>query len=162
MLSRIHGLKADLSKAETNEESSQVNEVKLLETSLEATEAYHQGLAACMSEEYDQAIEKFQQVLAYPPPHQMKDNAQYWLAECYYAQANYACALDEFQRVKKYFPEAEKVFDAELKIAYTYYRMGQIETVRQKLSLLRQDWPDQKYRSSIDALQEKIQSGQAQ
>jgi len=131
-----------------------------LEDASQVKEAYDRALEACTSGQYDQAIEMFQQILEYPPAHQLKDNAQYWLAECYYAQRKYIQALAEFQKVKEYFPKADKVFDAELKIAYTYYKLGRIEEAKQKLSQLSKDWPHQQYRSRITTLSNKISSDQ--
>jgi TolA-binding protein len=109
-----------------------------------------------MSGRYSQAIESFQQILEYPQPHQLKDNAQYWLAECYYAQKKYIRALAEFQKVKENFPKASKAFDAELKIAYTYHKMGSIEECKQKLSQLSKDWTHEQYQSKIAVLSEKL------
>ena len=125
-------------------------------------EIYNQGFEACQSGLYDQAIEKFQQVIAYSSPHELKDNAQYWLAECYYAQEEFAQATIEFQKVKQYFPETEKAFDAELKIAYTYYNLGRIESARNKLLQLSKEWPQEEYQSRIIVLLEKIRSRQSE
>lgn len=131
-------------------------------TASQVTEAYNQALAACMSGQYSQAMETFGQILEYPSPHELKDNAQYWLAECYYAQKKYVQALAEFQRVKEYFPKAGKVFDAELKIAYTYYKLGRIEEAKQNLSQLSKNWPQQQYQSKITVLSKEIQSSQSE
>jgi len=128
------------------------------ETASEVEKVYNQALVDCMSGRYNQAIESFQQILEYPQPHQLKDNAQYWLAECYYAQKNYDQALAEFQKVRRNFPKANKAFDAELKVAYTYYKLGRIEECEKKLSQLSKDWPHEQYQSKIAILSEKIQS----
>ena len=126
----------------------------------QVTEAYDQALADCRSKHYSQAIEVFQQILRYSSPHDLKDNAQYWLAECYYAQRNYAQALEEFQRVKRQFPESNKTFDAELKVAYSHYHLGHIAEARKQLLQLFKDWPQQEYRSKIAFLSKVVQSGQ--
>lgn len=125
-------------------------------TSLPIEEIYDQALSDCRAGWYDQAIEGFQRVLKHPSSHELKDNAQYWLGECYYSQKEFAQALAEFQKVKKHFPEGNKVFDAELKVAYAYYELESMELARQKLSQLSRDWPHQKYRSQIQILSEKI------
>ncbi len=129
--------------------------------SLPITDIYDQALADCRSGWYDQAIEGFQRVLEYPSSHDLKDNAQYWLAECYYAQKEYTQALAEFQKVKRDFPEGNKVFDAELKTAYTYYELNSVELARQKLSQLSRDWPHQQYTAQIQILWEKIRTGRS-
>ncbi len=121
-------------------------------------ETYSQALADCETGWYEQAIEGFQKVLEYSPDHDLKDNAQYWLAECYYAQKDYVRALPEFQKVKKYFPKGNKVFDAELKIAYTYCNLERMDQAKLKLSQVSRNWPHQFYKAQIDALDEKIRT----
>lgn len=127
-----------------------------LETDQQVTEAYNQALADCRSEHYDQAIVMFQRILKYLRDHELKDNAQYWLAECYYAQKKYDRALIEFQKVKTYFPKANKVFDAELKVAYTYYKLGRIEEAKQQLLQLSKDWPGREYQVRMVPLSAEI------
>lgn len=166
----IRRLRAGLAKpaAEWNiQQEPPVEQTQTIEsTRSEADERiekiYNQGLEACQLGLYDQAIEKFQQVLAYPPPHELKDNAQYWLSECYYAQGNFAQATIEFQKVKQYFPEAGKVFDAELKIAYTYYNLERLESAKHKLLQLSKEWPRGQHQSQIAALLEKIKSRESE
>lgn len=127
--------------------------------SLGITGIYDQALVDCRSGWYDQAIEGFQEVLEHSSAHDLKDNAQYWLGECYYAQKEYKKALDEFQKVKKNFPAGNKVFDADIKIAYTYYKLDSAELARIKLSQISRDWPQRQYRSQIQALSAEIRSG---
>jgi tetratricopeptide (TPR) repeat protein len=169
-LSRVRSLKAELANpgAEQNipqnppAEKTQEIEPATPETDEDIERIYNQGFEACQSKQYDRAIEKFQQVLAYPPAHELKDNAQYWLAECYYAQGEFARATVEFQKVKQYFPEASKVFDAELKIAYTYYNLGRVESARHKLLQLSSEWPQKQYQSQINVLLELIRAKQSE
>lgn len=126
----------------------------------QVTEAYHQALADCRSQHYSQAMEVFRQILRYSGTHDLKDNAQYWLAECYYAQREYVQALEEFQRVKGQFPESNKTFDAELKVAYSHYHLGHIAETREQLLQLSKDWPQQEYRSKIALLSKIVQPEQ--
>ncbi|MFC1715255.1 tetratricopeptide repeat protein [Candidatus Poribacteria bacterium] len=128
-------------------------------TPLPIMDIYDQALADCRSGWYDQAMEGFQRVLEHPSSHDLKDNAQYWLAECYYAQKEYIKALDEFLKVKRDFSAGNKVFDAELKIAYTYHKLDSVDLARQKLSQLSRDWPHQQYTAQINILWDKIRTG---
>ena len=142
--------------AESTEEESDTEQLPELKTRPEVAEAYNQALSDCMSGQYNQAIKVFRQVLRYQQPHELKDNAQYWLAECYYAQKRYIQALAEFRKVKELFPKADKVFDAELKIAYTYYKLNRVEAARRRLDQLSRDWSQPQYQSKIAALSDKI------
>lgn len=173
-LRRIGDLKAELTTATTTQKIQQNKPATMtgeiyaqptilmrLETDSQVTEAYSQALADCRSGHYDQAIEVFQQILRYSQPHQLMDNAQYWLGECYYAQKKYDRALEEYQKIKRLFPQANKVFDAELKIAYSYYNLDRIEEARQQLQQLSKDWPQQQYQSRMAPLEKAIQSGQS-
>ena len=58
------------------------------------------------------------------PRHDLADNALYWLAEGYYAQAQWLTAAQAFLRVAKDYPRGNKVPDAMLKMAYCYRRLG--------------------------------------
>lgn len=146
--------------AESSEEEPDTEQLPELKTGSEVAEAYNRALSDCMSGQYNQAIEIFRQVLRYQQPHELKDNAQYWLAECYYAQKRYIQALAEFRKVKELFPKADKVFDAELKIAYTYYKLSRFEAARHRLLQLSKDWPQEQYQSKIAVLSEKIEADQ--
>lgn len=139
--------------------SPTVTESVKIETASQLTEAYNRALEDCLSGRYNQAVGTFQRILEYPQRHDLKDNAQYWLGECYYAQKDYNRALSEFQKVKDRFPGTDKVFDAELKVAYTYYKLGRIQAARDKVSRLSREWPDQSYQSRISTLLKLIQSG---
>jgi TolA-binding protein len=130
------------------------------ETESQVTEAYQRAFKECQSGQYDIAIKGFQQILNYPGDNDVKDNSQYWLAECYYAQKNYSKALTEFQKIKQNFPKSDKVFDAELKVSLTYLKMGSKEEARNKLIQVSKEWPDQKYKSKILELSRRIQEGQ--
>jgi len=129
--------------------------------SLGIAEAYDQALANCRSGWYDQAIDGFEKMLEHPSPHDLKDNAQYWIGECYYAQGKYMKALDEFQKVKVSFPTGNKVFDADIKIAYIYCKLDSVELAEMKLSQISKNWPHQQYRSQIQTLSERIRSDQS-
>ena len=126
---------------------------------LEVVEAYTQALADCRAGWYKQAIAGFEKVLEHPQSHDLRDNAQYWLAECYYAQKQYARALVEFRKIGRDFPKGNKLFDAELKVAHTYYNLNRMEEAKQKLSQLSKDWPQQQYQTQLNTLAEKIRAG---
>ena len=130
-------------------------------TSSEVSRLYTQAYNDCISGKYDSAIETFRKILEYPSWHSLKDNAQYWLAECYYAKGESIRALTEFQKVKERFPKGNKVFDSELMVAYTWLRLGHIEQAREKIIQISRDFPEEKYKSSITVLSEKVRSSES-
>lgn len=58
------------------------------------------------------------------PRHDLADNALYWIAEGYYAQAQWLTSAQAFLRVAKDYPRGNKVPDAMLKMAYCYRKLG--------------------------------------
>lgn len=132
---------------------------KTFTTAAQVTEAYNEALKACFAGQYTNAMKTFQQIVSFPQSHEFKDNAQYWLAECYYGQKNYPVALAEFEKVKKNYPGTDKVFDADVKISLSYLKMGNKEQARKKLTQISREWTDLKYKSKIDELSVRIQTG---
>lgn len=56
--------------------------------------------------------------------HDLADNALYWIAEGYYAQAQWLIAAQSFLKVAKEYPRGNKVPDAMLKMALCYRKLG--------------------------------------
>lgn len=76
---------------------------------------YKQALAYFDSGEYDTAITEFQKILDSNADSHLMDNAQYWLADCYYNKGAYELSAQLFAQVKD-FPDGNKVADANKKI----------------------------------------------
>jgi len=93
------------------------------------------------SGKFDEAILKFKEILAYPFPHDLKDNAQYWIGESYYDKGDYKRALEEYKKVKALYPKGNKVLDAQIKIAYCYHKLGEDEEALTLLRDLDGDYP---------------------
>ncbi|MFH1007587.1 MAG: tetratricopeptide repeat protein [Candidatus Latescibacterota bacterium] len=84
------------------------------------------------------AMGNFSAVIEVPHPHPLKDNAQYWIGECWYAQGQYQRALTSFEKVRTRYPHGNKVLHAHIKEAYCYYRLGQTAKARASLVRLQQ------------------------
>jgi TolA-binding protein len=123
---------------------------------LEISEIYDQAMEDYEARRHDSAMEKLQRILERPTYHELKDNAQYWLAECYFSKGEYDRALTEFGKVKKNFPTGNKVFDSQVMIAYTYCKLGRIKQARYRLYRLSVDFPDAEHQLSILDLSKKI------
>jgi tol-pal system protein YbgF len=70
--------------------------------------------------DYDTAISQFQAFLTDYPKSRYGANAQYWIAESYYAKREHATAISEFQKVVTGYPKSDKVCDAILKQGYGF------------------------------------------
>jgi len=90
---------------------------------------------------FTQAMSKLEKVLSVPHPHDLKDNAQYWIGECWYSKGNYERALTAFEKVEALYPQENKVLHARIKAAYCYYRLGENEKAMEVLTRLQHE-PD--------------------
>ena len=73
---------------------------------------YQVAFELLKEERYDMAAASFQQFLVAFPNSELADNAQYWLAESYYATDKFEQALRDFEIVINDYPRSRKVPDA--------------------------------------------------
>jgi len=88
-----------------------------------AQSLYNKGYEMYSQQKFPQAISIFRDFLHKYAKDALADNAQYWIAESYYAQKNFDKAIDEFKKVEKY-PDGNKVPDAYYKIYLAYMEKG--------------------------------------
>ncbi len=105
---------------------------------------YAEALATYQRGEHEFAIRKYQRLLEEMPRHELADNSQYWLAECYYSMGNYRRALIEFGKVSGY-PSSDKDDDAQMKIAVSYWAAGDRTRARSEFQALLDKFPDSEF-----------------
>ena len=76
---------------------------------MSAADLYRTALDSFTQENYQRAILEFEEFVANHPDHDLADNAQYWIGECYYAQKNFESAVREFEKVERHFGAGNKV-----------------------------------------------------
>lgn len=89
---------------------------------------YKDALTDYTKGNYDLAIQGFRTYLTYYPKTTLVPNAQYWLAESYYAKGKpegYIDAIREFDKLIKSYPESTRVPSAMLKQGYAYLELGE-------------------------------------
>ena len=118
--------------------------------------AYQTALRDCLARRFDQAIGEFSEILSLSPHSEFGDNAQYWLAECYYGLGNYKQAIAEFQKVLSY-RDTDKEDDAQLKIGYSYLQSGDPDRALAALKKLLADYPDSEYAGRAEARIEELE-----
>jgi tol-pal system protein YbgF len=146
---RLHGEQApsfaEQSSADREERSPRVNQEGTTATrrssDLPAFRLYRQSYEALRLGKHDEAADGFREFLRRYNAHELADNAQYWLGECYYDVKDYAAAVREFRRVVERFPHGNKVPDALLKVGYSYLALGSIEPGKQTLEQLVRSYP---------------------
>jgi tol-pal system protein YbgF len=87
----------------------------VVQPKLSAADLYRSALASFTEEDYPASILGFEEFVANYPEHDLADNAQYWIGECYYAQKNFDQAVVEFGKVGAHFSSGNKAPAALLK-----------------------------------------------
>lgn len=103
---------------------------------------YQAAFELLKEERYDMAATAFSQYLVTFPDSELADNAQYWLAESFYAANQFDKALKSFEVVIKQYPQSRKVPDALLKIGYCNYSLKRWDVARATLSKVQTDYPE--------------------
>ena len=103
---------------------------------------YQVALELLRDERYDQSAASFRQFLVTFPDSELADNAQYWLAESYYASDHFEQALVDFAVVIDTYPRSRKVPDALLKIGYCNYSLKRWAAARETLTRVQSDYPE--------------------
>lgn len=102
---------------------------------------YNKGYDMYTAGKFPQAISIFREFLQKYPKDALADNAQYWIAESYYAQKMFDKAISEFKKVENY-PDGNKVPDAYLKIVYSYTELGKKKEAAKWKDLLLRKFKD--------------------
>jgi tol-pal system protein YbgF len=108
---------------------------------MEAFRLYRRSYEALRQGQHDGAAEGFREFLRRYAAHDLADNAQYWLGECYYDSKDFSSAVREFRRVVERFPHGNKVPDALLKVGYSYLALGSVDAGKQTLEQLVRSYP---------------------
>lgn len=107
----------------------------------EAVALYRKSFEALHAGKHDEAVQGFRDFLRAYPTHDLADNSQYWLGECFYDRKDYASAVREFRKVIEHYPSGNKVPDALLKVGFSYLSLGSVDAGRQTLSQLQRSYP---------------------
>ncbi len=115
--------------------------ITITELTIQAENLYKNSYLDLTRGNYQLALEGFREYLSRFPKSELAVNAQYWLAECFYAQGMYHQAFDEFQQVILQYPQGTKVPAALLKMGYSANKMGNKNTARKYLQMVIQNYP---------------------
>jgi tol-pal system protein YbgF len=103
---------------------------------------YQVAFELLKEERYDMAAASFKQFLLAFPDSELVDNAQYWLAESFYASNKFEQALRDFKLVIDQHPRSSKVPDALLKMGFCNYNLQRWDAARVTLSRVQADYPE--------------------
>jgi tol-pal system protein YbgF len=99
-----------------------------------SADLYNNALLDLRAGRHDDAIAGLRTFVRLHAQHDLADNAQYWLGECFYDRKDYASAAREFAKVASEFPTGNKVPDAQLKLGLSYAALGNARAARTALS----------------------------
>jgi tol-pal system protein YbgF len=91
---------------------------------------------------HEQAAKLFRELVRRFPDHDLADNAQYWLGECFYAQKQFVEAISEFRQVVTRWPLGNKAPDALLKLGYCALALGETDKGRDLLTQVPISYPN--------------------
>lgn len=102
---------------------------------------YQKGLSLVRDGNYSQAGASFREFLQKYPKSSFAGNAQYWLAECYYAQKDYQRAIKEYQATITLYPKLDKIPSAKLKQGLAFADLGMTNDAVLFLQKLTKEYP---------------------
>ena len=108
-------------------------------------EAYHEAYVDALGDyqngRYDQAKEKFRNLLSIETSYDISDNCQYWMGEIYYAKKDYRQAMTEFEKVFL-FSGTNKADHALFKLGLCSLNIGDNTEARNYFERHIQTYPD--------------------
>ena len=128
----------------TNYSYSPSNDRLPTSVSSEYSMAYRQARSLFESYQYNKSIEAFQTLLNQYPNHELTENCQYWIGECYFGLKQYQQAVMEFQKVFAY-SSSTKHDDAQLMIGLSYIRLGQPDRAKPEFETFISNYPSSEY-----------------
>jgi TolA-binding protein len=105
---------------------------------------YQNALTNFNNKHYLQAIQQFEQLLVMNRNHALASNCQYWIAEGYYAQADYSRAADAFGQVLN-FKMSSKLDDALLMSGICQMELGNRQKAREYFNELIRAYPESEF-----------------
>ncbi len=123
---------------ETDQQPAEVVE----KTKSKELELYDNSLTSFKEEDFQQAMDGFQQFLREYPKSDRADNAQFWIGECFMAQKEYEKAILAYQEVIKNYPKGNKVPVAMLRQAIAFMEIKEETSYKLLLKKIIKKYPD--------------------
>jgi tol-pal system protein YbgF len=108
----------------------------------ERTSSYDAAYQVFKDKKYKEAREKFEAFIKDYPKSDLTDNAQFWIAETYYAEKDYEDAILAYEALLKKYPDSKKTSSALLKQAFSFIEINDAKTGKIILNKLIQKYPD--------------------
>jgi len=108
------------------------------------TNAYDAAYQLFKDKKYKDARSGFEAFIKDYPKNDLTDNAQFWIAETYYAEKYYEDAILAYESLLKKYPGSKKTSTALLKQAFAFIEIKDVKTGKIILNKLIEQFPDSK------------------
>ncbi len=105
---------------------------------------YEAAYNAFKDKNYKEARKKFEVFIKEFPKDKLAENAQFWIAETYYAEKDFEGAILAYETLLKKYPKSEKTPAALLKQGLSFIEIGDKKTGKVILEQLIERYPDSK------------------
>lgn len=102
---------------------------------------YEDAFSDISGQKYDSAASKFQQFMTQYPTHPLASNAQYWLAETYFARGDYRQSAKLFAQGYQDYPQGTKAAASLLKLGMSLSRLGKKDDACLSFQQLKKEFP---------------------
>jgi tol-pal system protein YbgF len=114
------------------------------ESAEDRTNSYEAAYQAFKDKKYKEAREKFEAFLKDHPKDKLSGNAQFWIAETYYAEKDFESAILAYETHLKKYPESDKTSGSLLKQGLSFIEIGDKKTGKTILGRLLEKYPNSK------------------
>jgi len=115
--------------------------------------AYNAAYQQFKDKKYRESRQSFEAFIKGYPKTDLTDNAQFWIAETYYAEKDYESAILSYETLLKKYPDSVKASSGLLKQGYAFAEIGDVKTARIILNKLIEKYPNTK---DAEAAKKKI------
>lgn len=133
--------KSEHTKAEIQKQEQVIEEKDVPD---DKTKDYEAAYQAFKDKKYKEARKRFEAFTKDYPKNELTDNAQFWIAETYYAEKDYEGAILAYETLLKKYPDSEKTSGALLKQGFAFIEIGDKKTGKIILEKLVEKFPDSK------------------
>ncbi len=102
---------------------------------------YEDAFSDISGQKYDTAAEKFQQFMTEYPTHPLASNAQYWLAETFFARGDFKQSAKLFAQGYQDYPQGTKAAASLLKLGMSLSRLGKKDDACLSFAQLKKEFP---------------------
>lgn len=135
--------KMEIKKDKKESEDAKLPETKEPEIN-DPAKMYEAAYATFKDKKYKEAREKFEAFIKKFPKDNLADNAQFWIAETYYAEEDYAGAIVEYDALLENYPNSGKIPTALLKQGNAFIEFGDKKAARGIFEYLMTKYPKSK------------------